>query len=369
MEDIILLTYFNELSASVLMDPKDVEESFKNIAKFNIELIEELKGNTSFWKEVHKQWRALDRDSKVSSKLSSDHSGNKVNNKVLSNKINSFFENLQESAFVSTDSATLLSLNIRLSLYINIYNKLLKQNQLSSKQVDLLNSIEDLRDKLVKANLRLVVAFSKPYQDKGVNFSDLIQEGNIGLLKAIDKYSLSANIRFSTYATWWIKQSCIRVIKSQSRIHIPANIQDKILRAKRSQENEQTSTELNVEDYEKLIGISSIPISLDSRSVVNNLADEPGEGLAGVLYDEEQSLPDQEYAKKSLAVTLKREIGKLDYISQQVLLLRNGLTDKPPLTLNEVGLELGISKELVRQTEASALIKLRSKNLKEFLYD
>ena len=234
-------------------------------------------------------------------------------------------------------------------------------------------------DALTRHNLRLVVSVAKRYQNKGLSFMDLIQEGNIGLMKAAQKYDASLGFRFSTYATWWIKQSLSRAIMNQSRtIRIPAHMVSAVNMIKKAikkyeDENDETPTNAEIaklvnlkeKDVEDIIQMAWGTVSLNSI-----VGDEEDTELGDFIADEETITP---YKSAETAMLRDSIYGLLDTLSDReaaVIKMRFGLEGNS-MTLEEVGKELGVTKERIRQIEDKALKKLRnpirSATLKDYL--
>ena len=252
-----------------------------------------------------------------------------------------------------------------------------------SERAELVADREDgelARQHLIQANLRLVVSVAKKYMGRGLSFLDLIQEGNIGLMKATDKFDYKRGFKFSTYATWWIRQAITRAISDQSRtIRLPVHVGETINRIKKTGhrlqqifEREPSYAEIAramdvpEEKIRQVLDAARHPVSLEAPVGLD------GDAFLGDFIEDDTIMPPIEMAAQGL---LKRQIGdaldKLTERERKIVVLRFGLHDGRYRTLEEVGREFGITRERIRQIEAKALRKLRhpsySRTLKGYL--
>ena len=309
-------------------------------------------------------------------------------NTLSENHINVVSENEDDEEDAGNTSNELLTKDLTINDPVRMYLKEIGQIKLltTEEELELADKIaegdEQAKATLAEANLRLVVSIAKRYVGRGMLFLDLIQEGNIGLMKAVEKFDVSKGYKFSTYATWWIRQAITRAIADQARtIRVPVHMVETINKLARVER--QLTLELNREPTEeelaKKMGTSVekirdiYKISQDPVSLEIPIGEEDDSHLGDFIPDETNMSP-EDYAVNEL---LKDEISEvlltLTEREEKVIRLRFGLEDGRPRTLEEVGQLFGVTRERIRQIEAKALRKLRhpsrSRKLKDYLGD
>ena len=257
---------------------------------------------------------------------------------------------------------------------IKIYMREMGQFSMLSadEEIKLANRIaegdQSAKNELVEANLRLVVSLARHYQGCGLSYQDLIQEGNIGLIKAAEKFDVSKGFRFSTYASWWIKQALSRAIADQSRtIRIPVHMTENINKFKKTEREllSQLNREPKIKEIADAMGISEKQVKeiqsyiVEPTSLDIQVGDDDDTTIGSFIEDTHFVNPESAYIKESNGDVVNAVLDTLSDREANILRLRFGIGGKKAMTLEEVGKEYGLTRERIRQIEAKALRKLR----------
>ncbi len=355
-------------------------EEMKTFDERKKELIElgKKKGNITY-EELAEHLKGLELDA---------DSLDDLYNTLSENHIQVVSENEEDDEDPSTTSNELLTKDLTINDPVRMYLKEIGQIKLltTEEELELADKIaqgdEQAKATLAEANLRLVVSIAKRYVGRGMLFLDLIQEGNIGLMKAVEKFDVTKGYKFSTYATWWIRQAITRAIADQARtIRVPVHMVETINKLARVER--QLTLELNREPTEEELA-KKMGTSVDKIRDIYKISQEPvsleipigeeDDSHLGDFIPDETNMSPEDFAVNEL---LKDEISEvlltLTEREEKVIRLRFGLEDGRPRTLEEVGQLFGVTRERIRQIEAKALRKLRhpsrSRKLKDYLGD
>ncbi len=338
----------NEIDTAILeteFDIDDLDKLYETIENNNIEIIDDL-GDEML------DALSIDLDA---SKNAEDQSSGDVKSVTVDDPVKVYLKEIGRVPLLSPEE------EIELAMRIN-------------------NDDKEAKKRLSEANLRLVVSIAKRYVGRGMQFLDLIQEGNLGLIKAVDKFDYTKGFKFSTYATWWIRQAITRAIADQARtIRIPVHMVETINKVKKTNsqllhENGRDPTaeeiaavlDMPVEKVREILRVSQEPVSLETP-----IGEEEDSHLGDFIPDEDAQAPVDAASMALMHEQLTEVLKTLTPREARVLSLRYGLEDGNPKTLEEVGKEFNVTRERIRQIEAKALRKLRhpsrSKKLRDFL--
>ncbi len=407
----ILIKDVIEIAKECKVSEEEVKKFQEEVVKLKIDLVEKEpeKPKIKKVKEIksfEERKNELIKKGKDQGKITYEElavalKGLEVDNDSLDDLYNSLIENNiqivgedDENADKDGESAPIILNDAEITKDININDpvrmylkeigriSLLTPEEEMELSIRVANGDEEAKNRLAESNLRLVVSIAKRYVGRGLLFLDLIQEGNIGLMKAVDKFDYDKGYKFSTYATWWIRQAITRALADQARtIRVPVHMVETINKMARIQR--QLTLELNREPTEeelaKKMGISVekvrdvIKISQDPVSLETPIGEEDDSHLGDFVKDINAMTPEEYATNEILKEEIKAVLETLQEREQEVLELRFGLIDGTSHTLEEVGKRFNVTRERIRQIEAKALRKLRhpsrAKRLKDFLTD
>ncbi len=410
VEGYILISEIVEIAKECKVKEEEIKKFQEEITELNIELVDRIPAKVKEKPKKVKEIKSFEerkaeliKKGKENGKVTYEElalalKGLEVDNDSLDELYNALMENKIEivgeddentssgDSIILNDAEITKDMNINdpVRMYLKEIGRisLLTPEEEMELSVRVANGDEEAKNRLAESNLRLVVSIAKRYVGRGLLFLDLIQEGNIGLMKAVDKFDYDKGYKFSTYATWWIRQAITRALADQARtIRVPVHMVETINKMARIQR--QLTLELNREPSEeeiaKKMGISVekvrdvIKISQDPVSLETPIGEEDDSHLGDFVKDINAMTPEEYATNEILKEEIKAVLETLQEREQEVLELRFGLIDGTSHTLEEVGKRFNVTRERIRQIEAKALRKLRhpsrAKRLKDFLTD
>jgi RNA polymerase primary sigma factor len=401
MEDKTTLEYyFGDMSKYPVLSTDEINLCAVEMAEAFDQLISTVLDCPAGWQFILDKWQQIRIEGKASNKLSEDYGSTSLTSKELSDHVDLCLDNaakiLYQIRMAQPDSESITKIqrnfrgaNLSKRLYQKVAEFLLKRGNIANIE-GYLGAIQENKDKMVNSNLRLVVNFAKKFPSVSVSLSDLIQEGNLGLIRAVEKYNPEKNIKFSTYAAWWIRQAFLRAVKSQGKtIRLPTHVYDSVTRLRRLQEEIKLNEmrEASIAELADLIGVKEStvsrllalqiePISL-TASVKRYSTDENPRTIGDFISSAEPLFQDEDLSnfvpqmpldpaqalddkklKNEIQKQLKRLLTKTE---RDVIRWRYGLGKNETHTLEQIADKLGRSRERIRQIEAAAISKLRDK--------
>jgi RNA polymerase primary sigma factor len=299
---------------------------------------------------------------------------------VSADPVRNYLNEIGRTALLDAAQEVDLSKRIEAGVYAD--HKLAEKTRLSPKQRRELEAIRDdgvlAKAHMLQANLRLVVSVAKRYSNRGMSFLDVVQEGNLGLIRAVEKFDYSKGYKFSTYAMWWIRQAITRALADQARtIRLPVHVVEQLNKLGRLQRDlhqkfgreatpEELAAELDrtPEQIEEMLRNARQPVSLD-----NPVGDDEDTRLGDLIEDSEAPGAADALEYQTMIETVHRALAGLDPREARVLALRFGLAEGRPHTLDEIGRDIGLTRERIRQIEKDALAKLRQPDRPDSLLD
>lgn len=287
--------------------------------------------------------------------------------------LRTYLKEISETPLLSGDEEKILSKTIAEA--INAQQRIGTPDQ-SPSDLRMVQAGDNAREDLTKANLRLVVSIAKRYRNRGLPFLDLIQEGNIGLMKAVEKFDYLRGFKFSTYATWWIRQSILKAIGDQSRaIRVPQHVMEELVQLYRLQRQlqQELSREPTVEELAITLEIPRdrvlelLQYSIDAISLEHQIRPESGSVLSDFMEDVNALQPDESAYRESVVDSIREVMKTLESPHREIMAYRFGFDGESPHSLDETAKKFHKTREKLRQTEQKAIARLRRPELDEVL--